>query len=109
MEPSTMIGQEMAKADAETTFKLSSENLAKLKDLHQEVSLVVSTFNSKQPGCMKIQFTVHLKEKKPAKQNQFFEGCPHYSNIMRFLWYCVEVAFYPITFTRTSNKAEVGN
>ena len=72
-----MIGQEMAKADAETTFKLSSENLAKLKDLHQEVSLVVSTFNSKQPGCMKIQFT--------AKQNQFFEGCLHYSNIMRFL------------------------
>lgn len=85
MEPSTMIGQEMAKADAETTFKLSSENLAKLKDLHQEVSLVVSTFNSKQPGCMKIQFTVHLKEKKPAKQNQFFEGCLQYSNIMRFL------------------------
>lgn len=37
MEPSTMIGQEMAKADAETTFKLSSENLAKLKDLHQEL------------------------------------------------------------------------
>lgn len=36
-----MIGQEMAKADAETTFKLSSEKLAKLKDLHQEVSLVV--------------------------------------------------------------------
>ncbi|KAK2572269.1 Protein regulator of cytokinesis 1 [Acropora cervicornis] len=37
MEPSTMTGQEMAKADAETTFKLSSENLAKLKDLHQEL------------------------------------------------------------------------
>ena len=37
MEPSTIIGQEMAKADADTTFKLSSENLAKLQGLRQEV------------------------------------------------------------------------
>lgn len=37
MQPSTIIGQEMAKADADTTFKLSSENLAKLQGLRQEL------------------------------------------------------------------------
>ena len=36
--PSTLIGKEMAKEDAETTFKLSSQNMEALTDLNQEVS-----------------------------------------------------------------------
>ena len=36
--PSTLIGKEMAKEDAETTFKLSSQNMEALRDLNQEVS-----------------------------------------------------------------------
>lgn len=36
--PSTTIGQELAKDDAETTFKLSSQNIEALRDLNQEVS-----------------------------------------------------------------------
>ena len=37
MVPSTTIGHELAKADAETTFKLSSLNIEALRDLNQEV------------------------------------------------------------------------
>ena len=36
--PSTPIGKEIAKEDAETTFKLSSQNMEALRDLNQEVS-----------------------------------------------------------------------
>lgn len=35
--PSTLIGKEMAKEDAETTFKLSSQNIEALTDLNQEL------------------------------------------------------------------------
>ena len=37
--PSTTIGQELAKDDAEITFKLSSQNIEALRELSQEVSL----------------------------------------------------------------------
>ena len=40
--PSTLIGKEMAKEDAETTFKLSSQNMEALTDLNQEVSSWIS-------------------------------------------------------------------
>lgn len=36
--PSTLIGKEMVKEDAETTFKLSSQNMETLRNLNQEVS-----------------------------------------------------------------------
>lgn len=37
--PSTTIGQELAKDDAEVTFKLSSQNIEALRELSEEVSL----------------------------------------------------------------------